>query len=32
MEDAEDIVDAKIALQEEGFIALADVKKELGIN
>jgi hypothetical protein len=32
MEDAEDIADAKIALQEEGFIALTDVKKELGIN
>jgi beta-phosphoglucomutase-like phosphatase (HAD superfamily) len=32
MEDAEDIADAKIALQEDGFIPLADVKKELGIN
>ena len=31
MEDAEDIADAKIALQEDGFITLADVKKELGI-
>ena len=31
MEDAEDIVDAKIALQENGFISLVDVKKELGI-
>ncbi len=32
MEDAEDIADAKIALQEDGFIPLADVKKELGIS
>jgi beta-phosphoglucomutase-like phosphatase (HAD superfamily) len=32
MEDAEDIADAKIALQEDGFITLGDVKKELGIN
>jgi len=31
MEDAEDIADAKIALQEDGFISLVDVKKELGI-
>ncbi|MCA6575106.1 MAG: hypothetical protein ACK5EU_16565 [Pseudanabaena sp.] len=31
MEDAEDIADAKIALQEDGFINLVDVKKELGI-
>ncbi len=26
IEDAEDVADAKIALQEDGFIALADVK------
>lgn len=32
IEDAEDVADAKIALQEDGFIALADVKKELGIS
>ncbi len=32
MEDAEDLVDAKIALQEDGFIPLADVKRELGIS
>ena len=32
MEDAEDIVDAEIALQEDGFIPLADVKRELGIS
>ncbi|NUN63244.1 hypothetical protein HCU40_00430 [Pseudanabaena biceps] len=31
MEDAEDIADAKITLQEDGFISLVDVKKELGI-
>jgi hypothetical protein len=31
LEDAEDIADAKIALQEDGFINLVDVKKELGI-
>ena len=31
IEDVEDIADAKIALQEDGFITLADVKKELGI-
>ena len=31
MEDAEDIAGAKTALQEDGFITLADVKKELGI-
>jgi hypothetical protein len=32
MEDAEDIADAEIALQEAGFILLADVKRELGIS
>jgi hypothetical protein len=32
MEDAEEVVDAEIALQEDGFIPLADVKRELGIN
>jgi len=32
MEDAEDIADAEIALQEDGFILLADVKRELGIS
>jgi hypothetical protein len=32
MEDTEDIADAEIALQEDGFIPLADVKRELGIS
>jgi len=32
MEDAEDVADAEIALQEDGFILLADVKRELGIS
>jgi len=32
MEDAEDIADAKIALQEDGFISLVDVKRELRIS
>jgi len=32
MEDAEDIADAEIALQEDSFIPLADVKRELGIS
>ena len=32
MEDAEDVTDAEIALQEDGFILLADVKRELGIS
>ncbi len=32
MEDAEDIADAEIALQEDGFISLVDVKRELGIS
>ena len=29
-EDAEDIIDAKAALAESGFIPLAEVKRELG--
>jgi hypothetical protein len=32
IEDAEDVADAKIALQEDGFIALADIKKELALS
>jgi hypothetical protein len=32
MEDTEDIADAEIALQEDGFISLVDVKRELGIS
>ena len=32
MEDTEDIADAEIALQEDGFILLADVKRELEIS
>ena len=32
MEDAEDVADAEIALQEDGFIPLADVKRELGLS
>ncbi len=32
VEDAEDLEDAKIALLEDGFISLADVKRELGIS
>ncbi len=32
MEDAEDVADAEIALQEDGFILLADIKRELGIS
>lgn len=32
LEDAEDIVDAKVALGEEGFISLAEVKRELGLQ
>jgi hypothetical protein len=32
IEDAEDIADAEVALQEDGFIPLADVKRELGIS
>jgi hypothetical protein len=32
VEDAQDLADAKIALQEHGFIPLTDVKRELGIS
>ena len=32
IEDAEDVADAEIALQEDGFIPLADVKRELGLS
>lgn len=32
VEDAQDLADAKIALQEHGFISLTDVKRELGIS
>ncbi len=32
LEDAEDLADAKIALLEDGFISLTDVKRELGIS
>lgn len=32
VEDAEDLEDAKIALLEDGFISLTDVKRELGIS
>ena len=32
MEDAEDVTDAEMALQEDGFIPLADVKRELGLS
>jgi hypothetical protein len=32
VEDAEDLADARIALLEDGFIPLTDVKRELGIN
>ena len=32
MEDAEDVADAEMALQEDGFIPLADVKRELGLS
>ena len=32
VEDAEDLADATIALQEDGFIPLVDVKRELGIS
>ena len=31
LEDAEDIVDAKAALAEDGFIPLSAVKQELGL-
>ncbi|MCA6503521.1 MAG: hypothetical protein ACK5VA_13305 [Pseudanabaena sp.] len=32
MEDAEDVADAEMALQEDGFIPLADAKRELGLS
>ena len=32
MEDDEDIADAEVALREDGFIPLTDVKRELEIN
>lgn len=32
MEDAEDVADAEMALQEDGFIPLTDVKRELGLS
>ena len=32
IEDAEDVADAEVSLQEFGFITLADVKKELKIS
>jgi uncharacterized protein YfbU (UPF0304 family) len=32
LEDAEDIADAKIALTENGFIPLDEVKRELGLK
>lgn len=32
LEDAEDLADARIALQEDSFIPLIDVKRELGIS
>jgi hypothetical protein len=32
VEDAEDVADAKMALLEDGFIPLTDVKRELGIS
>ena len=32
MEDAEDVADAEMALEEVGFIPLAEVKRELGIS
>ncbi|WP_434684669.1 type II toxin-antitoxin system RelB family antitoxin [Pseudanabaena minima] len=32
IEDAEDVADAEMALQEDGFIPLADVKRELGLS
>jgi hypothetical protein len=31
-EDAEDIADAQVALEEDGLIPLADVKRELGFD
>ncbi|WGS71360.1 hypothetical protein [Pseudanabaena galeata] len=32
IEDAEDVADAEMALQEDGFIPLAEVKRELGLS
>jgi hypothetical protein len=32
VEDAEDLADASIALLEDGFIPLMEVKRELGIS
>jgi hypothetical protein len=32
MEDAEDVADAEMVLQEDGFIPLADVKREFGLS
>jgi hypothetical protein len=32
VENAEDLVDARIALLEDGFIPLIDAKRELGIS
>lgn len=32
LEDAEDLADDKIALVEDGFVPLMDVKRELGIS
>lgn len=32
LEDAEDIIDAKTALAQSGFISLAQVKRELGLH
>ena len=32
VEDAENLVDARIALLEDGFIPLIDAKRELGIS
>ncbi len=32
VEDAEDLADARIALVEDGFIPLMDVKRELAIS
>ena len=32
LEEMEDVADAEMALQEDGFIPLADVKRELGLS
>ena len=32
VEDAEDLADARVSLQEDGFIPLMDIKRELGIG